>query len=163
MSQAHYDLYASEARILSFSAMMLGQVEADHWRHLSRSAMRSGRQRALLSWSGTMFEYLMPDLFLPVFPGTLLHQTQQAVLERQMAAEVDVKGGRLWGISESGYYAFDAAMNYQYVGYAIPNLAAIELMGAEEYNASPVNNPPQEALDMMAREQGYIILDVRTQ
>ena len=151
MSTAHYDLLASESRILSFTAMMLGQIPASHWAHLGRTATPAGKSAALISWSGTMFEYLMPDLFLPVSPGTLLHQTQQAVLERQMAAEVDVKGGRLWGISESGYYAFDAAMNYQYRAFGLPCLSlrgdAAEKVIAPYASMLALPFRPEEAMD----------------
>ena len=121
MSQAHYDLYASEARILSFSAMMLGQVEADHWRRLSRAAVRSGGNQALLSWSGTMFEYLMPELLLRCPDNTLAGESRRAAVACQM------RQGRMknrpWGVSESGYYAFDLQLNYQYRAFGLRSLA----------------------------------------
>ncbi len=124
LSGSHYDLLASESRILSFTAMMLGQIPISHWAHLGRMAAPAGHGEALISWSGTMFEYLMPSLLLPVYRGTLLSQTQNAVVEAQMAHNASSTNAKLpWGVSESGYYAFDLALNYQYRAFGLPELA----------------------------------------
>ena len=100
--------------------MALGQVEAEHWFHLGRLLVPAGGGRALLSWSGTMFEYLMPVLFTGLVPGTLLHESCVNALQAQIRyGQVQ---GFPWGISESGYYAFDRAMYYQYRAFGVPQL-----------------------------------------
>ena len=120
-SASRYDLLASEARILSYTAMLLGQVPAKHWRRLGRPCAKVGKGVAPLSWSGTMFEYLLPELFLAAPPQTLLGDGTRAAV----AAQID-QGRRLkrpWGVSESGYSALDAAMNYQYRAFGLRALA----------------------------------------
>ncbi len=116
-SSGHYDLLASESRILSFVAMALGQVPLKHWSKLGRGMARAGRRAALVSWSGTIFEYLMPLLFLRAPEGSLLHKTARAVVAAQKAP------GAPWGVSESGYNAFDLLMNYQYRAFGLPSLS----------------------------------------
>src|SRR5207302_5296722 len=74
----------------------------------------------LLSWGGTMFEYLMPALWMHTFERTLLHQTSQVVVKRQI--EYGAQRGVPWGISESGYYAVDYQQNYQYRMFGVPDL-----------------------------------------
>ncbi len=121
---SHYDLLASESRILSFTSMMLGQIPVSHWAHLGRPVTKSGRGEALVSWSGTMFEYLMPALFLPAFRETLLGRTIDSVIDAQIVQAVRTPGGIMpWGVSESGYYAFDQALNYQYRAFGLPSLS----------------------------------------
>ena len=116
----HYDLLASEARLASLVAIAQGDVPQSHWLHLARPLTRIDGTRALLSWNGSMFEYLMPSLLMRSYDGTLLGQTCQAVIQCQIAYghQKDVP----WGISESGYYRFDAEMNYQYQGFGMPGL-----------------------------------------
>lgn len=121
MSESYYDLYASEARILSYAAMMLGQVPAEHWKHLSRTGVRLGYEQALVSWSGTMFEYLMPELLLRSLSNTLAGQSKRGALACQMAWGRRLE--RPWGVSESGYYAFDLHLNYQYRAFGLRDLA----------------------------------------
>ena len=116
---AHYDMLASEARLASFVAILLGQVEKRHWRYLNRSVTRAGGGGALLSWGGTMFEYLMPHLLLPLTPGTLLGEGCLAAVRAQMSDDPS----RPFGVSESGWYAFDPDMNYQYRAFGLPRLA----------------------------------------
>ena len=116
-SASRYDLLASESRLLSYVALMLRQVPLKHWARLGRACAPAGREAALLSWSGTLFEYLMPELLLRAPTGTLLHQSARA------AVDVHRSCGRPWGVSESGYYAFDQRMNYQYRAFGLPSLA----------------------------------------
>ncbi len=115
----HYDLLASEARLLSFLAVCRGACPLRHWRRLSRAAVRAGGGAALLSWGGTMFEYLMPALLLPLIPGTLLGEGCRNAVKAQILAAED----RPFGVSESGYYAFDPSLNYQYRAFGLPLLA----------------------------------------
>lgn len=117
---AHYDLMASEARLASFLAVMTGQAPRRHWLRLNRAVLYAGGGPALLSWGGTMFEYLMPHLLLPLIPGTLMGEGCLRAIRAQMAE----RPCRPFGVSESGYYAFDADMNYQYRAFGLPILAA---------------------------------------
>lgn len=116
----HYDLLASEARLLSFLAIAKGDVPLKHWFHLGRPMTRVGRSAALLSWSATMFEYLMPNLWLSAPDGTLLSQSAQAVVDEQR--RYARLRGVPWGISESCYFAFDADQHYQYRAFGVPTL-----------------------------------------
>ncbi|MDD4238242.1 MAG: glucoamylase family protein [Desulfotomaculaceae bacterium] len=118
--QILYDLMASEARLASFIAIALGQVSVSHWHALGRTMTRVGRRVTLLSWSGTMFEYLMPWLFLRTYWNTVWDSTYRAVVQRQIAYAH--QRGVPFGISESGYYAFDYRMNYQYRAFGVPGL-----------------------------------------
>lgn len=115
-----YDLLASEARQASFVAIALGQISVSHWNALGRTLTKSAGRPVLLSWSGTMFEYLMPWLLMKTYRNSVWDSTYQAVVERQIqyASEKNVP----FGISESGYSAFDHAMNYQYRAFGVPGL-----------------------------------------
>ena len=121
VSASHYDLLASESRILSYVAMMLGQVGTEHWKKLSRPTVRLEKRQALISWSGTMFEYLMPEIFMRSCAGTLLSESNRAVVDLQM--RLGAQRGRPWGVSESGYYAFDMYLNYQYRAFGLREVA----------------------------------------
>ena len=116
----HYDLLASEARLTSLLAIAKGDAPLSHWLHLARPLTRLGRSWALLSWSGTMFEYLMPLLWTGNTEETLLGESCSAAVQHQMSYARD--NGIPWGISESSYYAFDASMNYQYRAFGVPRL-----------------------------------------
>lgn len=120
MDNNYYDLLASEARIASLIAIAKHDVPLKHWLYLARPLTFAGGSLALLSWSGTMFEYLMPSLMVREYPGTLLRQSSLAAIEQQIAygRENDVP----WGISESGFYFFDQDQNYQYRAFGVPGL-----------------------------------------
>ena len=115
-----YDLLASEARLASFFAIAKGDVPTRHWFHLGRTLTPLGRSSALQSWSGSMFEYLMPSLIMHEPGGSLLALSNQAAVRRQInyATRLHVP----WGISESQYYALDREQNYQYSGFGVPDL-----------------------------------------
>ena len=117
---AFYDLLASEARLASFVAIAKGDVPQHHWFHLSRLVTSVDGRATLMSWGGTMFEYLMPLLLMRTFPGTLLDQSCRASVRRQIAygREHDVP----WGISESAYAFTDRAGHYQYRAFGVPGL-----------------------------------------
>jgi cyclic beta-1,2-glucan synthetase len=117
---SYYDTLASEARLASFLAIATGKIAPDHWFRLGRSLTPSGGSRALLSWSASMFEYLMPLLVMRTYPGTLLHETYGAVVQRQI--QYGQRRGVPWGISESAYYAQDLDGNYQYRAFGVPGL-----------------------------------------
>lgn len=116
----HYDLLASEACIASFLAVAYGQAPRKHWFQLGRLFTQVGSRTGLVSWGGTMFEYLMPRLLLPIVPGVLLEQAQQASVERQIDYSQEI--GLPWGVSESAYYAFDVSQQYQYQSFGVPQL-----------------------------------------
>ena len=115
-----YDLLASEARLASFVAIAEGQLQQEHWFALGRLLTGIGSEPTLVSWSGSMFEYLMPLLVMPNFTETLLDQTCQAAVAQQIAygASREVP----WGISESGYNVTDVHLNYQYRAFGVPGL-----------------------------------------
>ncbi|TLS48684.1 glycosyl transferase family 36 [Paenibacillus antri] len=115
-----YDLMASEARQASFVAIALGQVSVSHWNALGRTMTKAGGRPVLLSWSGTMFEYLMPWLLMRTYRNTVWDSTYRAVVDRQIeyAKQRDVP----FGISESGFFAYDHQLNYQYRAFGVPGL-----------------------------------------
>jgi cyclic beta-1,2-glucan synthetase len=117
---SYYDLLASEARLGSFVAIALGQVPQDHWFSLGRLLVATQGEPILVSWSGSMFEYLMPLLVMPHYEHTLLAQTCRAAVARQI--EYGRSRGVPWGISESGYHRTDAHQNYQYKAFGVPGL-----------------------------------------
>ena len=115
-----YDLLASEARMASFLLIAGEQAPPDHWFALGRLLAGRGGAAALVSWSGSMFEYLMPPLLMASYPGTLLDRTCRAVIERQIRYARQRKIP--WGISESCYHATDAHHVYQYRAFGVPGL-----------------------------------------
>ena len=120
LDASFYDLLASEARLASFIAIAQGKLPQEHWFSFGRQLTTSHGRPALLSWSGSMFEYLMPLLVMPTYDGTLLDETYRAVVERQI--EYGRECGVPWGVSESGYYKTDAHLNYQYRAFGVPGL-----------------------------------------
>ncbi len=117
---SYYDLLASEARLASFVAIAQGQVPQENWFSLGRQLANSSAGPTLLSWDGSMFEYLMPLLVMPTYENTLLDESYKAAVERQI--EYGVTRNVPWGISESGYNVMDAHMNYQYRAFGVPGL-----------------------------------------
>ena len=115
-----YDLLASEARLASFVAIAKGLLPQQHWFALGRLLTQVKGGVALLSWSGSMFEYLMPLLIMPNYPGSLLDRTCRNVVSRQI--EYGKQRGIPWGISESGYNTTDMNLNYQYRAFGVPGL-----------------------------------------
>jgi cyclic beta-1,2-glucan synthetase len=115
-----YDLLASEARLTSFIAIAKGDVPSSHWFHLGRALTPVGHGSALISWSGSMFEYLMPALVMRSPEDSLLSQTYDHVIYRQI--EYGGERGVPWGISESAYNARDIDFTYQYSSFGVPGL-----------------------------------------
>lgn len=115
-----YDLLASEARLASFIAIAKGDVPARHWFRLGRPMTPVASGAALISWSGSMFEYLMPSLVMRAPAGSLMEQTNRLIVRRQIdyGATLDVP----WGISESAYNARDLEFTYQYSNFGVPSL-----------------------------------------
>jgi cyclic beta-1,2-glucan synthetase len=115
-----YDLLASEARLASFVAIAKGEVPPSHWFHLGRALTPVNRGSALISWSGSMFEYLMPVLVMRSPEASLLSQTYELIVRRQIA--YGAERGTPWGVSESAYNARELNLNYQYSSFGVPGL-----------------------------------------
>ncbi|TDK67640.1 cyclic beta 1-2 glucan synthetase [Sapientia aquatica] len=115
-----YDLLASEARLTTFVAIAQSQLPQESWFALGRQLTIADGEPILLSWSGSMFEYLMPLLIMPTFDRTLLDQTLHSAVARQI--QYGQQRSVPWGISESGYNSFDTNLNYQYRAFGVPGL-----------------------------------------
>ncbi|HXO00411.1 MAG TPA: glucoamylase family protein, partial [Stellaceae bacterium] len=115
-----YDLLASEARLASFIAIAKGDVPARHWFHLGRAVTPIAHGAALISWSGSMFEYLMPSLVMRAPAGSLIEQTSRLIVRRQIG--YGAARGLPWGVSESAYNVRDLEFTYQYSNFGIPGL-----------------------------------------
>jgi len=120
LDAGYYDLLASEARLASFVGIAQGQLPQDNWFALGRLLTTVGGEPVLLSWTGSMFEYLMPNLVMPSYEGTLLDQTCRAAVARQI--EYGNQHNVPWGVSESGYNTLDAHFTYQYRAFGVPGL-----------------------------------------
>lgn len=116
----YYDLLASEARLASYFAIIKRDVPESHWYALGRPVTRVGGGRTLLSWGGTMFEYLMPSLLMRSRHGTLIQQSTERAVNAQIA--YGAKNSVPWGISESAYARLDAHHTYQYRSFGVPGL-----------------------------------------
>lgn len=126
---SYYDLMASEARQASFIGIALGQLPTEHWFALGRTLTKVGKHTALLSWTGTMFEYLMPVLLMNCYKETLWDETYKSIVKKHISYAT--QWGLPWGISESGFYAFDFQMNYQYQAFGVPFLGLKRGLGSE--------------------------------
>jgi cellobiose phosphorylase len=115
-----YDLLAGEARFSNFVGIAQGKLPQDSWFSMGRLLTTARKKPVLVSWSGSMFEYLMPLLVMPTYENSLLDQTYKAAVAAQI--EYARKRSIPWGISESGYYAFDSHLNYQYRAFGVPGL-----------------------------------------
>jgi len=154
LDASFYDLMASEARLGSYVAIALGQVPQDHWFSLGRLLVASQGKPILVSWSGSMFEYLMPQLVMPNYEKTLLDETSRASVLHQI--EYGQSREVPWGISESGYHRTDAHMNYQYRAFGVPGLGlkrglADDLVIAPYATAMALMVTPREATENLQR------------
>ena len=121
LDASYYDLLASESRLASFVAIAKGDVPRRHWMALGRVFLSSGVTPGLKSWSGSMFEYLMPSLVMQEPSEGLLHSSSLAgVMEQQLFGAAQ---GLPWGVSESAYFAQDHSLAYQYSPFGVPRLA----------------------------------------
>lgn len=119
LDDVHHSLYASEALLLSFVAVMERQVPSDHLAKLSRALVRTGRNTPYVSLGGTAAEYLLPRLLLPTAPGTAMAHTLHAVIHSQRRHGVD----GMFGLSASSYWGFDPHLNYRQQSFGLPELA----------------------------------------
>jgi cellobiose phosphorylase len=149
-----YDLLASEARLCSYVAIALGQVPQDHWFSMGRLLVAARGGPILVSWSGSMFEYLMPLLVMPNYENTLLDHTCKGAVQQQI--EYGKLRGVPWGISESGYNRTDVQLNYQYRAFGVPGLGlkrglAEDLVIAPYATALALMIAPREACENLQR------------
>jgi len=154
LDASFYDLLASEARLGSFVVIAQGQISQDHWFSMGRLVVALRGDPVLASWSGSMFEYLMPLLVMPNYESTLLGQTHKGAVRQQ------IKYGQLrgvpWGVSESGYNRTDAHLNYQYRAFGVPGLGlkrglAEDLVVAPYATMLALMVAPREACDNLER------------
>jgi cyclic beta-1,2-glucan synthetase len=154
LDNSHYDLLASEARLASFLAIALGQAGQKHWFQLGRPMTMAGGNMVLLSWGGTMFEYLMPQLFLRSYAGTILDDSCRGCVAEQIA--YGKRHQVPWGISESAYAALDSALDYRYQSFGVPSLGlkrglGLELVVAPYATALAAMMRPGTALENLRR------------
>jgi cyclic beta-1,2-glucan synthetase len=145
-----YDLLASEARLSTFVGIAQGKLPQESWFALGRQLTHAGGESVLLSWSGSVFEYLMPLLYMPTYGSTLLDETYKVMVRRQIeyGHQLDVP----WGISESGYNLVDASLNLQYRAFGVPELGlkrglSEDLVIAPYASLMAVMIAPEEAYD----------------
>lgn len=117
LSRHRYDMLMSEARLLSYAAIATGQAPKEHWRALSRTMSRSGAYAGAVAWTGTMFEFFMPELLLTSKEGSMCYEALKYAFHCQKRRHTP------FGISESGYYAFDSELNYQYKAHGVQKTA----------------------------------------
>ena len=129
LDASYYDLLASESRLASFLAIAKGELPETHWFHLGRLLTSIDGNPTLLSWSATLFEYLMPLLLMRSYPGTLLDRSCEMAVRRQR--EYAAERGVPWGISESAYILVDRHDNYQYKAFGVPGLGLKRGLGDE--------------------------------
>ncbi|HEX5111716.1 MAG TPA: glucoamylase family protein, partial [Saprospiraceae bacterium] len=146
----YYDLLGSEARLGIFVAISQGKIPQESWFALGRQVTHVAKEPVLISWSGSMFEYLMPMLLMPSYENTLLDQTQRGAVHRQI--EYGKKHELPWGISESCFNMFHANLDYQYRAFGVPGLG-IKRGLANDYVVAPYATlmslmvSPEEAID----------------
>ncbi len=153
LDNSHYDLLPSEIRLTSFFAIATNQLPSKSWFALGRLFTTIDNETALMSWSGSMFEYLMPNLVMPTYPGSLLAEMSQSAVNRQI--DWGKERGVPWGISESGYYSFDALQNYQYHAFGVPGLGlrrglADDMVIAPYATLMALTVAPQKACENLA-------------
>ncbi len=155
LDRSHYDMLASEARLASFLAVAKGDTDAKHWFQLGRTLTHTAETRALLSWGGTMFEYLMPALITHLYEGSLLEQTCCAALRRQI--EFGRQHNIPWGVSESAFGALNASADYHYQSFGVPGLALKRGL-AKDLVISPYSTALAAMLDAPAALENFRLL-----
>ena len=154
LDASYYDLLASEARLTSFVAVAKNDVPVEHWFSLGRTLTHTAGETAMVSWSGSMFEYLMPALVMQTYPATLLSQTYRGAVHRHIA--YGGSAGVPWGISESAYNLRDRHFIYQYRAFGVPDLALKRGLGRDLVIAPYASTlammvDPQRSLENMER------------
>ena len=148
----HYDMLMSEARMTSYYAISSGQTEKAHWRALARTMSRCGRYAGPVAWTGTMFEFFMPELLLTSKEGSLSYEALRYALYCQK------RRSKPFGISESGYYAFDRELNYQYKAHGVQKLG-LKAGLDRELVISPYSSFLTLASDPVASYNNLVLLE----
>ncbi len=154
LSESYYDLLMSEARMTGYFAAASKRVPVKHWENLGRMMVKDGRYAGPVSWTGTMFEYFMPSLFIPTYKNTLQYEGLKFALRCQK--KEGLKRRLPYGVSESGYYAFDRELNYLYKANGVQSLA-LRRNEENEYTVSPYSSflalavDPYDALKNLER------------
>ncbi|KHD37627.1 NdvB [Clostridium acetobutylicum] len=138
LGKSYYDLLASEARQASFIAIARGEINQNHWFKLGRSITNVEKEKCLVSWSGTMFEYLMPIIIMKNYPDTLLSETYRSVVESQKKY-CRKRKIPCWGISESAYSEVDNKNNYMYKAFGVPGIGLKRGL-SDEFVVSPYSS-----------------------
>ena len=157
LDDSYYDMLASECRLASFLAVAKGEVGQEHWFRLGRAMTRTGGGTALVSWSASMFEYLMPLLVMKSWPETLLDRTYTSVVRRQI--QYGRQRGVPWGVSESAFNAKDVELTYQYQAFGVPGLGLKRGLSADVVIAPyatvlALMVAPRDSLDNLAAITG---------
>jgi cyclic beta-1,2-glucan synthetase len=158
LSKAYYDLFASEARQASYIAIARGEIDHKHWVRMGRKMTLADGGRMLVSWTGTMFEYLMPLLIMRNYENTLFDETYLSVVRTQK--EYGKQRRIPWGISESGYSALDFNLNYQYKAFGIPGLGlkrglANDMVTAPYASMLALGIDPEAVVDNLKELAGF--------
>ena len=158
LTNSYYDLLASEARQASLIAIAKKDVPAKHWNSLSRTLTTLGKYKGLVSWSGTSFEYLMPNINIPKYKGSLLDESCKFMIMSQM--EYAKKLQIPWGISEAAFNLKDLHSNYQYKAFGIPWLGlkrglADEMVVAPYGSILAITDYPKEVYQNLKRLEEY--------
>jgi len=151
-----YDLLASEARLASYFAIAKGDLPVRHWFRLGRLLTPVDRGSALVSWSGSMFEYLMPELLMRDPAGSLLGETARLVVRRQI--EYGKERNLPWGVSESAFNARDVELTYQYCSFGVPGLGLQRGLGDEAVIA-PYATGLAAMVDPRAALENFAVLE----
>jgi cyclic beta-1,2-glucan synthetase len=155
LDPSYYDLLASEARLASFVAIAKGDIPTRHWFRLGRALAPVGSRSALISWSGSMFEYLMPSLVMRAPAGSLLEQSSHQVVRRQMT--YGAMRGVPWGVSESAFNARDLELTYQYSSFGIPDLGLKRGLG-DNTVVAPYATALAAMVDPVAAVRNFLLL-----
>ncbi len=153
LDSSAYDLLASEARLASFIAIAKGDVPVSHWFHLGRPMTPVGRGSVLVSWSGSMFEYLMPALVMEAPVSSLLEHTGRLVVQRQIS--YGAEHGVPWGVSESAYNVRDLDLTYQYSNFGVPGLGLKRGLG-EDLVVAPYATALAAMVDPVAAARNFV-------
>ncbi len=154
LTDSYYDLLASEARQTSLVAIAKKDVPARHWNNLSRTLTILNKYKGLISWSGTAFEYFMPNINIPKYPGSLLDESCKFMLmsQKEYAKQLNIP----WGISESAFYLKDLQNNYQYKAFGIPWLGLKRGLSDEMVTSSyasilTINENPKDVVNNLKK------------
>ncbi len=154
LTPSYYDLLASEARQASLIAIAKKDVPSKHWYSLSRTLTTLNKYKGLISWSGTMFEYLMPNINIPKYPGSIISESSEfAIMSGQEYAK---KLNIPWGISEAAFNLRDLNNNYQYKAFGVPWLGlkrglADEMVVSSYGTILAINDAPIDTIENLKR------------